>query len=78
MQQYRTGEKGTTIPPRSARYYKLENDWYFQVRGGASFGPYRCCDEARGAVRQLFHLEDNVVRPFGSLSTKPRRNGQTR
>ncbi|WP_369414668.1 DUF6316 family protein [Microbulbifer elongatus] len=73
MQQYRRGEEGSNIPPRSDRYYKLGDDWYFNARGGKTFGPYPCKAEAEKAARQFLnppqHYTGNV-RPFGSLRAK--------
>ncbi|MFD1217004.1 MULTISPECIES: DUF6316 family protein [Microbulbifer] len=69
MQQYRRGEQGKVIPPRADRYYKVENDWYFQVRGGRTFGPFRCREEAEKAFGQYLNPPHNYrgnVRPFGS------------
>ena len=74
MQQYRAGEEDAPIPSRSDRFYKLGDDWYFQVRGGDCFGPYPCRDEAQRAVRQFFRSAASsghqgggaVIRPFGN------------
>ncbi|MCX2783634.1 DUF6316 family protein [Microbulbifer thermotolerans] len=57
MQRHRAGEERRPLPPRSDRFYKLGDDWYFQVRGGACFGPYPCREEARRAVEQFFKRE---------------------
>ncbi|MEW5248684.1 DUF6316 family protein [Microbulbifer sp. 2201CG32-9] len=54
MQRYRNGEEGQPIPPRSDRFYKVGDDWYFQVRGGRCFGPYPCRSEAEQALTTLF------------------------
>ncbi|SEA13537.1 DUF6316 family protein [Microbulbifer marinus] len=80
MQQYRAGEEGQPLPPRSDRFYKVGDDWYFQVRGGACFGPFTCRGEAERAVRIYFsHSQDTdatpagngaVIHPFGSLRAK--------
>ncbi|SDK64001.1 DUF6316 family protein [Microbulbifer yueqingensis] len=85
MHQQRAGESGRGIPPRSERFYKLDDDWYFQVRGGKSFGPFPCRAEAERAVRHFFGTGgpgDNpyaqcgkngsgaVVHPFGSLRAR--------
>lgn len=56
MEQYRKGEQGGQIPPRSDRFYKVGDDWYFQVRGGTCFGPYSCRASADRAVRLYFGL----------------------
>ncbi|WP_141398497.1 MULTISPECIES: DUF6316 family protein [Microbulbifer] len=56
MEQYRKGEQGRPIPPRSDRFYKVGDDWYFQVRGGTCFGPYPCRASADQAVRLYFGL----------------------
>lgn len=82
MQQYRAGEVGHPIPPRSDRFFKVEHDWFFQVRGGACFGPYPCREEAQRAVRQLFgppRQSGNgsaVIHPFGSQRGKRWRKNQ--
>lgn len=82
MHQQRAGETGRGIPPRSDRFYKLGDDWYFQVRGGKCFGPYPCRAEAQRAVQHFFgtgSARDNpyaqagrgaVVHPFGSLRAR--------
>ncbi|MFC6633508.1 DUF6316 family protein [Microbulbifer taiwanensis] len=79
MQKYRAGEEGQPLPPRSDRFYKLGDDWYFQVRGGACFGPYPCRDEAERAVRFYFYpprvtygkqQKGAVIHPFGSQRAK--------
>nr|WP_010133118.1 DUF6316 family protein [Microbulbifer agarilyticus] len=70
MQQYRRGEQNTRIPARSDRFYKLGDDWYFNVRGGKAFGPYRCRDEAEKALQAFLHPKHDYhgnVRPFGRL-----------
>ena len=82
MQQYRAGEVGISLPLRSDRFFKVEDNWFFQVRGGACFGPYCCRDEAERAVRQLFGPPRNTgsakgeeekgaeIHPFGSQRAK--------
>ncbi|WP_237057390.1 DUF6316 family protein [Microbulbifer sediminum] len=54
MHQHRAGETGRGIPPRSDRFFKLRDDWFFQVRGGRCFGPYPCRAEAEQAVQHFF------------------------
>lgn len=84
MQQYRTGEQHSSIPPRSDRFFKVEHDWFFQVRGGACFGPYCCRQEAQRAVRQLFGppresgdaADSAIIHPFGSQRAKRWRKRQ--
>ncbi|WP_078084408.1 DUF6316 family protein [Microbulbifer mangrovi] len=69
MQRYRRGEQGQSIPPRADRFFKLDDDWYFTVRGGNTFGPFACKAEAEKAVdRFLNPLKEysGNVRPFGS------------
>lgn len=73
MQQYRRGEQGQQIPPRTERFYKLDDDWYFNVRGGKTFGPYSCREEAEKAVTKLLNPAKKYsgnVRPFGSLRAR--------
>jgi hypothetical protein len=76
MQQYRADEQGRPFPLRAERFYKLGDDWYFLVRGGTQFGPYRSRAEADQAVRQFFRPADaqpasgGVVHPFGSQRAK--------
>lgn len=73
MQQYRRGEHGPNIPPRSDRFYKLGDEWYFNARGGKAFGPYRCKEEAAQAVERLLNPAQDYhgnVHPFGSLRAK--------
>lgn len=78
MQQYRAGEEGVPIPPRSDRFYKVGDDWFFQIRGGACFGPYTCRREAEEAVRVYFQPPTEprgqgggaVIHPFGSQRAK--------
>ncbi|MBY6211739.1 DUF6316 family protein [Microbulbifer agarilyticus] len=68
--QYRSGEQGTPIPVRSDRFYKLGDDWYFNVRGGKAFGPFRCREEAEKALDEFLNPAQDYtgnVRPFGSL-----------
>lgn len=77
MQQYRRGENGTSIPPRADRFFKLDDDWYFTVRGGKTFGPYACREEAEKAVDNFLSPRSNYtgnVRPFGSLRARRWRN----
>lgn len=78
MQQYRRGEEARTIPARTERFYKLGNDWYFNVRGGKTFGPYPCREEAEKAVAKFLNPASEYsgnVRPFGSLrASRLRRN----
>ncbi|WGL15637.1 DUF6316 family protein [Microbulbifer bruguierae] len=73
MQQYRRGEQNTSIPPRAERYFKLDDDWYFTVRGGNTFGPYPCREEAQKAVEKFLdpaQAYTGNVRPFGSLRAR--------
>ncbi|SHF22334.1 hypothetical protein SAMN04487965_1672 [Microbulbifer donghaiensis] len=78
MQQYRAGEEGRPIPLRSDRFYKLGDDWYFQVRGGKSFGPFACRSEAERAVHLFFdpptkgggNQKGAVIHPFGRQRAK--------
>ena len=73
MQQYRRGEEGQQIPPRAERYYKLGNEWYFNVRGGQTFGPFCCREEAEQAFEKFLHPTTDYkgnVRPFGSLRAR--------
>ncbi|WP_346838033.1 DUF6316 family protein [Microbulbifer sp. SAOS-129_SWC] len=73
MQQYRAGEAGRRIPPRSDRFFKLGDDWYFQIRGGNRFGPFSCRDMAQRAVCQMFPRPGHggaTVHPFGSLRAR--------
>jgi Domain of unknown function (DUF6316) len=77
MQQYRRGEQGTPIPPRAERYFKVDNDWYFTVRGGNTFGPFPCREAAVSAVDHYLNpLKEysGNVRPFGSLRARRWRN----
>ena len=77
MQQYRRGEKDKSIPPRAERFYKLDDDWYFTVRGGNTFGPFTCKAEAENAVENFLNpLKEysGNVRPFGSLRARRWRN----
>ena len=70
MQQYRRGEQGVDIPPRSDRFYKLGDDWYFNARGGKVFGPFSCKEEALKAAERFLNPAQGYtgnVRPFGSL-----------
>lgn len=39
MQFHRTGEHGA-VPPRSDRFFALEDSWYFSTREGAPIGPF--------------------------------------
>lgn len=86
MQQYRAGEEGQPIPPRSDRFYKVGDDWHFQVRGGTCYGPYACRSEAERAVQLFLHPQDNrdgrakgaVVHPFGSQLAKRWRKNHKR
>lgn len=73
MQQYRRGEEARSIPARTERFYKLENDWYFNVRGGKTFGPYPCREEAEKAVEKFLNPAMKYagnVRPFGNLRAR--------
>lgn len=79
----RSGEHKAPVPLRAERFYKLGDDWYFLVRGGARFGPYRSCMEAEQAVRQFFNpgappKRSAVVHPFGSQRAKSWRRQQNR
>ncbi|GEM_PF-1498474 len=77
MQQYRRGEEGQTIPPRAERFYKLEDEWYFNVRGGKTFGPYACREQAANALEKLLNPVREYkgnVRPFGNLRARRWRN----
>ena len=68
MQQYRRGEQGYPIPPRAERFYKLGDDWFFNMRGGKAFGPFRCKAEAEKVLRSILHPTHDYrgnVRPFG-------------
>lgn len=77
MQRYRRGEQGQAVPPRSDRFYKLDDDWYFTVRGSKTFGPFCCREEAKKAVEKFLNpakdYADNV-RPFGSQRARRWRN----
>ncbi|QIL90962.1 DUF6316 family protein [Microbulbifer harenosus] len=69
MQQYRRGEQGAPIPPRADRFFKVDDDWYFTVRGGKTFGPFCCREEAEKAVDNYLNPRQKYsgnVRPFGS------------
>lgn len=78
MQRYRTGEEGQPIPARSDRFYKLGDNWFFQIRGGACFGPYTCRREAEEAVKVYFQPAAQscgksggaVIHPFGRQRAK--------
>ncbi|WP_105102391.1 DUF6316 family protein [Microbulbifer pacificus] len=73
MQRYRRGEQGNPIPPRADRFFKVDNDWFFTVRGGNTFGPFSCREEAEKAVdKYLNPLQEysGNVRPFGSLRAR--------
>ncbi|MFV8780928.1 DUF6316 family protein [Microbulbifer sp. SA54] len=77
MQQYRRGEEEQPIPPRAERFYKLGDNWYFNIRGGKVFGPYSCRAEAENAVEKFLNPAREYtgnVRPFGSLRARRWRN----
>ncbi|WP_323846406.1 DUF6316 family protein [Microbulbifer magnicolonia] len=80
MLQHRAGEQGQPIPLRSDRFYKLGDEWYFQIRGGACFGPFACRSEAARTARLFFcpprdssgNPTGAVIHPFGSRPAKQR------
>jgi len=77
MQQYRRGEQGNVVPPRAERFYKVDDDWYFLVRGGRTFGPFSCREEAVKAFENYLNpIQDfrGNVRPFGSQRARRWRN----
>lgn len=77
MQQYRRGEEDRSIPPRAERFFKLGDDWYFNMRGGKVFGPFPCREEAEAAVKQSLDTPVEYtgnIRPFGSQRARQWRN----
>lgn len=48
----REGEAGIA-PPRSDRFYLLENDWFFTTREGASVGPFDTRDSAETGLKDF-------------------------
>jgi hypothetical protein len=55
MQIHRAGEQGS-LPPRSDRFFALEDSWYFSTREGAPIGPFEDRVEAEQGLRDFIEF----------------------
>lgn len=53
--QPRAGEQKNP-PPRSGRFFQMENNWYCVTREGAIRGPYNSQMQAKSAMQTLINL----------------------
>ncbi len=63
----RNGEDGTH-PIRNARFFQMENYWYYTTREGVNIGPFDSCHDAEIGVQEFIEFicvaDDKIVKAF--------------
>ncbi len=56
----REGDGGSTAPIRSDRFFKVNGEWFFNIREGETLGPFHSKDEAEGALANFLEFIDSA------------------